>query len=153
MVDGYEWIVKKYHELSLDELYGIIQLRIEVFVVEQDCPYQDCDGKDKDALHIFLEEDNKIVAYLRVFARGAYFDEAAIGRIVVKKEYRNRGIAGLMIKKAISWIKEHYGDTPITISAQARLEKFYHSFGFKRISGIYLEDNIPHIRMQYGDDC
>lgn len=152
MVDGYDWIAKKFHDLSIDDLYEIIRLRIEVFVVEQDCPYQDCDGKDKAAIHIFLKEEGQVIAYSRIFPKGAYFDEAAIGRIVVKKAYRNRGIAGLMIKHAIECIKEHFGDTRIRISAQAHLEKFYHSLGFRKASGIYLEDNIPHIKMLYGGD-
>ena len=143
------WKLKKFNELSTEELYKIIRLRIEVFVIEQNSIYQDCDGRDINAYHLFLEEESDIIACLRILDKGVLFDEVAIGRVIVKKAYREKGIAREMLIKAIKHIEEIMQETSIRISAQAHLEKFYNSVGFKKVSAMYLEDNIPHVQMLY----
>ena len=139
--------IKNFEALSLEELYGILQLRSEVFVVEQDCVYQDLDGKDKKALHIIGTKDNTIVAYTRVFKPGDYFIEASIGRVVVKASERQYGYGYNIMMASIKAIQEHFNETTIKISAQTYLNKFYSSLGFKEIGDGYLEDGIPHIGM------
>lgn len=144
-----KWKFKKFSELSLEELYGILQLRAEIFVVEQDCPYQDLDDKDSAAWHLFLEDNGNIVAYLRILPEGISYDEMAIGRVVVKEEYRHRGIAKQMMKKAIGFIVDDLNRTEIKLSGQAYLTDFYMSLGFKLNSDCYLEDGIEHFEFFY----
>ena len=118
-------VVKIFRELSIDELYGILKLRSEVFVVEQDCVYLDIDDKDQKALHIFIIKDEIIVGYTRLFNRGDYFPEASIGRVVTHQDYRNFGLGHVLIKESIEAIKTHYNTSKITISAQKYLKRFY----------------------------
>lgn len=139
--------VKKFQELTTSELYEILQLRSEVFVVEQDCVYQDIDGKDLKALHVLGVKEGKIIAYTRLFNSGEYFDTPSIGRVVVKETERKYGYGHDLIKASIKAIVDNYNETTITISAQTYLQKFYESHGFKQIGEGYLEDGIPHIRM------
>ncbi|WP_028891615.1 GNAT family N-acetyltransferase [Tenacibaculum sp. 47A_GOM-205m] len=139
--------VKKFQELTTSELYEILQLRSEVFVVEQDCVYQDIDGKDLKALHVLGAKEGKIIAYTRLFNSGEYFDTPSIGRVVVKESERKYGYGHDLIKASIKAIVYNYNETTITISAQTYLQKFYESHGFKQIGEGYLEDGIPHIRM------
>lgn len=139
--------IKKFHELSIQELYDILQLRSEVFVVEQDCIYQDLDGKDVKALHIIGYKNNKIVAYTRVFKAGDYFKEASIGRVTVRKSERKYGFGVQIMQASIEIINKNFGPTTIHISAQKYLTKFYTSLGFKLIGKEYLEDGIPHVAM------
>ena len=139
--------VKKFDELSTKELYDLLQLRSEVFVVEQDCVYQDIDGKDQKALHIIGYKNNKIIAYTRVFKPGDYFEYASIGRVVVSKEERQYKYGYDIMKASIEAIKEYYNQTNIKLSAQTYLKKFYNKLGFKEIGEEYLEDDIPHIAM------
>lgn len=139
--------VKKFNELTILELYDILRLRSEVFVVEQDCVYQDIDHKDQKALHVFAKKDEEVIAYTRLFAPGDYFDNASIGRVVVQENCRKDGAGHLLMQESIKAINDHYNTTNITISAQTYLEKFYNSHGFKQIGDGYLEDGIPHIRM------
>jgi ElaA protein len=143
------WKLKKFNELTCEEVYIILQLRTEVFVVEQECAYQDLDGKDKNSYHLYLEDNEEIIAYLRILEKGISFDEISIGRVLVKKDYRGKGISRDMMLKAINFIKEDLKETEIKISAQVYLVNFYGSLGFKETSKIYLEDNIPHIDMLY----
>ncbi len=139
--------VKIFEELSGKELYELLQLRSEVFVVEQDCVYQDIDGKDKRALHILGYEEGKLVAYARCFKPGDYFEEAAIGRVVVRENYRKLGYGHEITKASIKAIKDIIKADKIKISAQTYLVIFYESHGFKTIGDRYLEDGIPHIAM------
>ena len=139
-----EWKLKKFDDLTLNELYEILKLRLEVFVVEQDCPYQDLDGKDQLSYHLFLEDRGKIIAVSRILPEKVAYDEMAIGRVIVKKDYRNQGIARKMMVKAIDFIIKDLGKTKIRLSGQAYLINFYEDLGFKKISGEYLEDGIPH---------
>ena len=145
-----EWVLKKFHQLSLDELYGILQLRLEVFVVEQDCPYQDLDGKDLEAYHLFLKDNDEIVAVLRILPENVAYDETAIGRVVVKESYRGQKIAKTMMRKAIGFITNDLGKKKIKLSGQAYLTDFYIDLGFKKVSDEYLEDGIKHYEFLYG---
>lgn len=142
-----KWIIKKFKELKTEELYNILKIRNEVFVVEQQCAYQDCDGKDKFSYHLFLEENGQIIAYLRILEKGTSYDEISIGRVLVCKEHRGKGLAKEMMLKAIDFIKNALNERDIRISAQSYLLNFYSSFGFQEVSEEYLEDDILHIEM------
>ena len=139
--------IKSYQELTKEELYNLLQLRSEVFVVEQDCIYQDIDGKDQKALHVLGYKNNQIIAYTRLFDSGDYFDTPSIGRVVVKQADRKFKCGHELMKVTINAIKDNYQDKVITISAQLYLQKFYESHGFIVVGEQYLEDDIPHIRM------
>ena len=142
-----EWKIKAFDALSVHELYDILKLRSEIFVVEQNCVYLDLDGKDKIALHLFAEYDGNIVAHARLFKAGISFDNASIGRVVVDSNYRDRKWGHDLMREAIAGIKQHFNESKITIGAQLYLKKFYESHGFVQTSEMYLEDNIPHIEM------
>ncbi|RZK11154.1 MAG: GNAT family N-acetyltransferase [Flavobacterium sp.] len=144
---GIQFKTSSFKELSVEELYQILQLRSEVFVVEQNCVYQDIDGKDKKAIHIIGEFEDKIVAYTRIFKAGDYFENASIGRVVVDTDYRNRKWGHDLIRESILAVQSHFSESPITISAQLYLQKFYESHGFVVVGETYLEDGIPHIEM------
>ena len=139
-------IIKSFEELNKAELYQIIQLRIAVFVVEQNCPYPDLDDKDQEAQHMWIEDAGEMVCYLRINPAGSRFAEPSLGRIVTKKSHRNHGLAEVLIKQAIDLVCEKES-RPIRISAQCYLEKYYEKFGFFKASEEYLEDDIPHIEM------
>ena len=138
---------KSFSELTTTELYDLLQLRSEVFVVEQDCVYQDIDGKDQKALHVLGYRGNKLVAYTRAFKPGYYFDEASIGRVVVKENEREHRYGYNIMKASIKAIKDHYDQSEIRISAQTYLKHFYNNLGFNEVGEEYLEDGIPHINM------
>ncbi|MFA5298947.1 MAG: GNAT family N-acetyltransferase [Lutibacter sp.] len=140
-------LTKSFEELSTKELYAILQLRAEVFVVEQNCVYQDIDGKDKKALHVIGFKNDKIIAYTRIFKAGDYFEKASIGRVVVAKNERKYGYGHVIFEYSVEAVKEHFKETSIKISAQLYLKKFYESHGFFQIGEGYLEDDIPHISM------
>lgn len=142
--------VKEFDMFDLHELYDVLQLRSEVFVVEQDCVYQDMDGKDDKALHIIGKLKGKVVAYTRCFAPGIYFKEAAIGRVVVDKNHRKDGYGIAIMESSIQAIEIHYRQKKIKLSAQTYLLPFYNSLGFNEIGEGYLEDGIPHIAMVRG---
>lgn len=144
------WKIKPFEALSVVELYSLLQLRSEVFVVEQNCVYQDIDGKDGKALHLIGEYQGKIVAYSRLFKPNDYFKNASIGRVVIDKNYRDKKWGHDLMQQAIAGINTHYKETIITISAQLYLQKFYESHGFVQTSEMYLEDDIPHIEMKRG---
>ncbi|AVR44828.1 GNAT family N-acetyltransferase [Christiangramia fulva] len=139
--------IKEFHELSLDELYDILQLRSEVFVVEQDCVYQDIDGKDRKAIHVVGFKNNEVVAYTRCFKPGFYFTEAAIGRVVVKKSERKFGYGHAIMEASHKAINRFFNTSEIRLSAQQYLIKFYESHGYETSGEGYLEDGIPHINM------
>jgi len=139
--------VKTFKELNTTELYTILQLRAEVFVVEQNCVYQDLDGKDKNALHVIGTKRDKIVAYTRIFEAGEYYNVPSIGRVVVAKEERRYGYGKIIMEASIKAVKEYLKEDTIKISAQEYLKNFYNSLGFKEVGEGYLEDGIPHIAM------
>lgn len=139
--------IKTFTELSTLELHDILQLRSEVFVVEQNCVYQDVDGKDKKAIHIIGRKNGEVVAYTRVFRPGEYFKNASIGRVVVKASQRQYGLGKIIMKSTIGYIENNLKPGSIELSAQTYLLKFYNSLGFKEKGTEYLEDGIPHIKM------
>ena len=139
--------VFKYQDLSPDRLYEILKLRSEVFVVEQKCAYQDLDNKDEKALHLVGEENNKIIAYTRIFKKGNFFKHSSIGRVLVKKEYRNKNYGRKIMKSSIDRLKKDPKEEKIELSAQKYLLKFYSELGFEKVGEEYLEDNIPHVKM------
>ena len=146
-----QWKIKSFETLSVHELYDIMRLRSEIFVVEQNCVYLDLDGKDKKGLHLFGEYEGKIVVYSRLFEPGISFENASIGRVVVDARYRDRKWGHELMREAIARIQSHFGETKITIGAQLYLKKFYESHGFVQTSEMYLEDDIPHIEMKRGN--
>ena len=139
--------IKAFNELTLTSLYEVLHLRAEVFVVEQNCPYQDVDGKDQKAMHILGYHKEQLVAYTRVFEPGYYFDNASIGRVVVKENARQYGFGKDIMKASIAFIEDTLDLSTIELSAQTYLKKFYNDLGFIEIGEGYLEDDIPHIRM------
>ncbi|MCF8272942.1 MAG: GNAT family N-acetyltransferase [Flavobacteriaceae bacterium] len=139
--------IKSFSELSTQELYDLLQLRSEVFVVEQNCVYQDIDKKDQKALHVLGIKNNQLIAYTRLFKPGDYFDYASIGRVVVAKSQRQYQYGYDIMKASIEAIKNHFKENVIKISAQAYLKGFYNNLGFNEIGEEYLEDDIPHIAM------
>ena len=139
--------IKRFNELSTVELYNLLQLRSEVFVVEQSCVYQDIDGKDEMALHLLGTINGLVVAYSRIFKAGDYFENASIGRVAIAQKYRAQKWGHHLMQQAIDGIEINFGIQPITISAQLYLKKFYENHGFVQIGQMYLEDEIPHIEM------
>lgn len=135
---------KKLNELTQEELLEIFKERMEVFIVEQQCSYQDIDDDDKTAQHLFLKDNNNIIAYTRIIDKKDY---VKFGRVLVKKEYRKKNLGRKLINETITEIKKEFPNKDITIQAQHYLLNFYKSFGFKEISDVYLEDDIPHIDM------
>lgn len=140
--------IKPFNDLSVQELYEILRLRIEVFIVEQNCIYQDIDSKDHKALHVLGYYNGELAAYCRLFDAGDYFENASIGRVIVAQKFRDKKWGNNLMIEAIARVKEHFNKTNITISAQMYLQKFYESHGFIKTSEMYLEDDIPHIEMK-----
>ena len=140
-------VVKKFSELSIEELYQILRLRSEVFVVVQDCVYQDLDNKDQISVHIFIKKKNEIVAYTRIFKSGDYYKNPSIGRVVVSKKNRGKELGKKIMISSIEYIKKNLKCDKIELSAQKYLDKFYKDLGFYKIGEDYLEDGIPHQRM------
>ncbi|MFA9558586.1 GNAT family N-acetyltransferase [Evansella sp. AB-rgal1] len=143
------WNIKTFEQLSNQELYNILKERVNIFVVEQECPYPEIDSKDQLAYHLFKEEDGDVLAYARIFKGGDYYEEASIGRVIVIKEARATGLGRELLQEAINFLHNELEETSIKIQAQDYLRKFYGSFGFVPISEVYLEDGIPHLDMLY----
>jgi ElaA protein len=150
MQETIKWKIKRFNELSIQELYSLLKLRSQVFVVEQNCVYQDMDGKDEKALHLLGEFNDEIVAYARLFKAGDYFENASIGRVVIHPDARDKKWGHQMMQEAIAGIESNFNAKQITISAQLYLKKFYESHDFVQMSEMYLEDDIPHIEMKRG---
>lgn len=140
-------ITKTFSELSVVELYAILRLRSEVFVVEQNCVYQDIDDKDQKAVHIIGYKNEKVVAYTRIFKSGDYFSKASIGRVAVAKNERTHGYGYVIMKHSVEAIKSYFNEKTMKVSAQTYLKNFYNSLGFQHVGEEYLEDGIPHIVM------
>jgi len=138
---------KEFNELSLDDLYAILNLRQKVFVLEQDCPYIDADYSDQDAFHLLGYKDNDLIAYLRAFKPGIKYEASSLGRIVTEINSRGLGVGKKIIKEGVKFLKKEYPDNEIIISAQHRLEDFYVDLGFTSRGEVYLEDDIDHIQM------
>ena len=142
-----EFVIKQFNKLTLDELYKILKVRTSIFVVEQNCPYQELDDLDQSSYHIYLEEDNQIIAYARVISKDNPFHEVSIGRVLVTK--RRHGYGTKVVQKAIEVATEKYHAEKIVIEAQTYVKKMYENVGFKQISMPFLEDGIEHIKMVY----
>lgn len=142
-----DWKIKSFEELTKLELYKILRARSTVFILEQNCPYQDVDEKDFGAIHLFLERNQEVVAYCRLMHAGLNYEECSIGRVMTIPSVRHEGLGIALMKKAIEEIALLWPKETIRISAQRYLERFYQSFGFTIVSEPYLEDNIPHVAM------
>ena len=140
-------ITKTFSELDTEDLYQILRLRSEVFVVEQDCVYQDIDNKDQNAIHLYYKENYQIVAYTRIFKAGDYYENPCIDRVVVLKKNRGNDLGKKIMIDSIEYIKQNIKGEKIELSAQKYLDKFYKDLGFYKIGEDYLEDGIPHQRM------
>jgi ElaA protein len=141
------WLCKKFDALSSYELYAILQLRNEVFVVEQHCVFQDADNKDQHCYHVMGWDETHLIAYARIVPPDISYSESSIGRIVTSPNARKTGIGRTLVQQSINELYGIYGRIPVKIGAQLYLKKFYESFGFKQTSDIYTEDDIPHIEM------
>lgn len=144
-----EWRYKSFEELSSQELYEILKVRSEVFIVEQNCPYQDVDGKDQKSYHFTGWRGDVAVAYVRIIPPGISYTEASIGRVLTVMAERKNGTGKILMEKAIELTLQQFGVSEIKIGAQLYLQKFYTSLGFRQTSPQYLEDGIPHIEMLY----
>jgi ElaA protein len=145
-----QWQIKTFQELTAAEVYAILKLRVDVFVVEQNCPYPEVDGKDthEQTLHLMgRTDDRQVSAYLRILPPGLSFDQVSIGRVVVAVHERDKGVSRQMVQQALDRIETVWPGQQIKISAQVYLKSFYESFGFAPVSNSYLEDGIPHIDM------
>jgi len=141
------WKIKSFNELTTPELYEIIKARVNVFVVEQDCPYPDLDDYDQRAIHIWAEEDNKVLAYCRIFNKQIKYPETSIGRVLTAEKARGKNLGKRLIQYAIEIIENRFYTPEIRISAQDYLLRFYSGFGFEDTGKKYFEDNIPHTEM------
>ena len=140
-------ITKTFSELDTEDLYQILRLRSEVFVVEQDCVYQDIDNKDQNAIHLYYKENDQIVAYTRIFKAGDYYENPCIGRVLVSKKNRGNDLGKKIMIDSMEYIKQNIKGEKIELSAQKYLDKFYKDLCFYKIGEDYLEDGIPHQRM------
>lgn len=138
---------KHFDELSKFELYDLLKLRTDVFVVEQNCPYPELDQKDLAAFHCLCLKNNHLIGTARIFGKGLVYQECAIGRFVLDQNQRANGYGHLMMEQCIQFIEKEFKTAEIRISAQEHLKDFYGKHGFKVVSEIYLEDNIPHVEM------
>lgn len=141
------WVCKRFNELSADEMYTVLCVRQEVFVLEQECLYLDADGKDRHSFHLIGYNNNEVVAYARIVEPGISYNEVSIGRILSVKSARRTGAGIELMNVALARIEELYGQVPIRISAQSYLKSFYQKFGFEPTGKEYLEDEIPHMEM------
>ena len=141
------WKIKPFSKLSTEELYQILKIRQEVFIVEQTCYYLDADGYDQQAVHIWAEKEGEILAYSRVFEPGIKYKEASIGRVLTNPNYRKNNLGKILIRFSINTIEARFRTQSIRISAQDYLLRFYSEFGFQDTGKKYLEDDIPHTEM------
>lgn len=140
------WTYKKFDELTTAELYQLLKLRVDVFVVEQNCPYPELDGMDQDALHIQYIQDEELLAYCRILPPGKY-EQPSIGRVIVRADQRGTGLANELMTQSVAKSQELYSGQMVRLCAQAHLQNFYGRFQFETISEEFLEDGIPHVYM------
>ena len=144
-----KWNTAKFHQLTPDQLYDILKLRVDIFVVEQKCPYPELDEKDRhvETRHMTAYDDSGLIAYTRLLPPGLSYPDVSVGRFAVEPSSRNQGTGSLLMEKTLEGIDKIWPDKAIRISAQVHLREFYEKFGFKKVSDSYLEDGIPHIEM------
>ena len=141
------WNVQKFEELTVKQLYTYLQLRVNVFIVEQQCPYPELDGYDEEAFHLTYIENEKLLAYARILPEGVKYNRVSIGRVIVDQEVRGRGIAKELMKQSLSFIQQNWPQKEVQLQAQTHLRDFYGAFGFEAVSDDYDEDGIPHVDM------
>lgn len=146
-MEDFIWNIKTFDQLSTDELHRILKARIDVFVVEQNCPYPELDGYDPQAIHLWAENNGEVAAYCRIFSPGIKYPESSIGRVLTNYKYRKMTLGKTLMKLAVNTIEARYRRTSIRISAQDYLLAFYAQFGFVPTGKSYLEDDIPHSEM------
>lgn len=146
------FITKSFHELTAEELYALLKLRAEVFVMEQQCLYMDMDDKDRQCLHVMGYDGKQLAAYSRLVPASVSYPEPSIGRVVTSTAFRKSGYGKLLMQYSVTEAKKQFNTSVIVISAQHYLEKFYMELGFVSESDVYLEDDIPHIKMRYSRD-
>lgn len=145
-----DWQIKHYRDLSLNEFHDIIALRLKVFVVEQNCPYLDLDGKDKKAYHLIARNGiGDLIATARILPPGVSYDDSSIGRVVIDETARGNGLGHKLMDECMNYALLEFGNSPIVISAQKHLEKYYNTHGFVSTGKDYLEDGIPHVEMKF----
>lgn len=145
-----KWDVKLFHELSANQLFDVLQLRVDVFVVEQQCAYPELDEYDRRAETRHLSGRNdagRLIAYVRILPPGSACPDVNFGRFVVRKDARGQGVGHQLLREALKEIQHNWPGSAIKISAQDYLQKFYEQYGFVRVSDVYLEDGIPHVEM------
>ena len=142
------WKIYQFDELTSEKLYEFLKLRVDVFVVEQNCPYPELDGLDQVSVHVEYEENGKTLAYARLVPAGVKYELPSIGRVIVHPEARNRGLARLLLHRCIDFIQDEWEAEEIQLQGQVYLQKFYQSVGFQPVSDIYDEDGIPHVDMK-----
>lgn len=141
------WDVYEFKNLTVLELYEILKLRVDVFVVEQNCPYPELDGLDQEAMHLAYRENGRLLAYARLVPGELKYGVPSIGRVIVCPDARGRGLARELINKCIEYILGEWQSEEIRLQGQLYLKEFYQSFGFDPISDVYDEDGIPHLDM------
>lgn len=146
-----DWTIKHYNELTKDEFHDLIQLRISVFVVEQNCPYQELDGKDKNSYHLIAKDENgQLAATARILPKGiSYPNDVAIGRVIITPNFRGKNLGHQLMQECLKFIFTHFGQVSIRLSAQKHLENYYASHQFVSTGKEYLEDDIPHVEMLF----
>jgi ElaA protein len=141
------WNIQTFDELTVKQLYTYLQLRVNVFIVEQNCPYPELDGFDADAIHLAFIENEKLMAYARILPQGVKYNRISIGRVIVEKDARGRGLAKELMKESLGFIQKKWPQQEVQLQAQSHLRNFYGAFGFEPISDEYDEDGIPHVDM------
>ena len=141
------WKIKTFDEFTVPELYAVLKARIDVFVIEQNCPYPDLDNYDQKAVHIWAEENGDVLAYCRIFDKGIKYDETSIGRVLTTEKARGKSLGKQLIQYAVETIENRFHTAEVRISAQDYLLRFYSGFGFEDTGKKYLEDDIPHTEM------
>jgi len=143
------WHTHSWEEIPKDQWHDCLALRIDIFVVEQECPYSEIDGKDKKSWHLYATENDVIAAYIRIVPPGISYEEISIGRVAIAKTYRGKKLGYQLMNRGMDFIQEKFGEQPIRIGAQQHLRRYYEQLGFAKVSDMYLEDGIPHIDMLF----
>lgn len=146
-VQTVHWKWSRFRELSLQEWHDLLQLRINVFVVEQNCPYPELDGKDPDAIHVMGMIGKRVVATARILPAGLSYPEVSIGRVTTAGDFRGQGLGRILMEVCLLAVRDEFGKVPVRISAQTYLKQFYEDLGFTDTGKSYLEDGIPHLEM------
>jgi ElaA protein len=143
-----EITIKPFEQLTNYEVYNMIRIREEIFILEQDCVYVDCDKNDTICDHLLVKKNDEIIATLRIVPAGVKYEQISIGRVVVTEQVRKQGLGTKIMKEALAYIEKKYGQVPVVLSAQVSIKGLYEKSGFKVVSDIYLEDGIDHVKMR-----